>query len=43
VFLQRNENAVMANITAINSTDVKTMRNSIWKHFFRFLVQLFKQ
>jgi len=29
VFLQRNENTVMANITAINSTDVKTMKNSI--------------
>jgi len=27
VFLQRNENTAMANITAINSTDVKTMRN----------------
>jgi len=28
VFLQRNENAVMANNSAINSTDVKTTRNS---------------
>jgi len=28
VFLQRNENTVIANNAAINSTEVKTMRNT---------------
>ena len=28
VFLQGNENAIMANIAAINNTDLKTIRNT---------------
>jgi len=41
VFLQGNESAVMANSAAIKRTDVKTKRNSNWKHFFVLLVQIF--
>jgi len=43
VFLSRNENAAMANKAAPNSMEVKTMKNSNWKHLFALLVQIFKQ
>jgi len=33
----------MAYNAATNSTEMKTMRNSNWKHLFVLLVQIFKQ
>jgi len=32
----------MADHAATNSTEVKTMRNQIWKHLFVLLAQIFK-
>jgi len=42
VSLQKNENTVMVNNAAINSTEVKTMRNSKQEHLFFLLLQIFK-
>jgi len=41
--MQRNENTVVANIEAINSTELKITKNSNYKHLFVLLEQIFEQ